>query len=112
MNGMGAEGPIPWGFFSGDAHFGFKPLPIRIHQAEQGNWCIANQRRHGCDVVIALLRLGTEDSVFTQSLEPGIFIVRKTCGFQGLLFLANMTVLKPGLFDATIISPFLIKAIH
>ena len=74
MNCMGTERPVSYCFFNVNAHLGFKPLAIGVHQAEQSNWCVAGKGSYFRNIVVVLFRFRSKNPVFTECFQAFCFV--------------------------------------
>ena len=75
-----AERDISFRFLLLTAYAGFELLMALINKRDQSDWDIENHGRNACDVVVTLLRSGSQNSVFSECAQPLSLIDRLGCG--------------------------------
>jgi len=79
QDGVGAKCNVPSGFGKTHADFGFRLLPIFIHQAHHGNGHSVNLRSQRRQQAEFRVGWGIQDLVAAQGRQPFGFIFRKWC---------------------------------
>ena len=77
---VGAEGLFAWRLAGFEAVAALEPLPVRIHEAHEGDGRVAGLAGLAREVVEGGFRRGIENLISTQGLQPGGFIGRENGG--------------------------------